>query len=639
MGTGVGTPAITNPRPNDWRGLQNAISAIIQRFQNDEALLAAANSTATATANSTTGNLNSILSALQILQIEVNALQNAQITDIESFVAGEAIAAGQVIVPLSANTVGVADPNDTARIFGVLGIATGPAAPAAAVLVQRSGVYTFTSAMGFQVGRAVYCDTLGGVTQMPSYDAVTIPLGVAVSANAVFVDPDSPALLQPTFSSGFENPFEDYLPATYALIKTLGSLESLIAALPYQSGADLLMEVPVLTDAGNVAVRVTVADIVALASSGGLTPIPAGDLLANLTGASAIPIGHPFSDILAALSTQSSAERLSLVPVLIGGNAVMCTAEDIASLANLSTLIAALPYSSGLPPSALVPVDIGGVAVLVTAEDIAALGVPSIAATQLLGRPAAGNLQGISLGTGLRMSGSTLNVAAATPGDPNFASVTLLLNYSGIVGGNAVSAGGFGSDLSSFGQTLASGPSSTNGIRNIQTQAGLFPTSWDASSGTMQFTSTASLIMGTGDFTAEMWIYFTTLATLMEIFGQDDGSATSGRWFIGTNTPTASQLAMWFNGSQFNSTGTGALVTGKWTHIAYNKTSNVGKILVDGVALASGTDNNNYSAAIKFSTARAMTGGAYISQFRLTKGVGRYPASFVLSAAAFPTHL
>ncbi len=403
MATGAGTPAITNPRPNDWRGLQNAISAIIQRFQNDEALLAAANSTATATANSTTGNLNAILSALQILQIEVNALQNAQITDIESFVAGEAIAAGQVIVPLSANTVGVADPNDTARIFGVLGIATGPAAPAAAVLVQRSGVYTFTSAMGFQVGRAVYCDTLGGVTQTPSYDAVTIPLGVAVSANAVFVDPDSPALLQPTFSSGFENPFEDYLPATYALIKTLGSLESLIAALPYQSGADLLMEVPVLTDAGNAAVRVTVADIVALASSGGLTPIPAGDLLANLTGASAIPIGHPFSDVLAALSTQSSAERLSLVPVLIGGNAVMCTAEDIAALSAPITGLSGDGTATG-PGVAVFTIGAGKV----TYSKIQNVSASAV----LLGAGATGggaSPSEIVLGPGLAMSGSVLS--------------------------------------------------------------------------------------------------------------------------------------------------------------------------------------------------------------------------------------
>jgi hypothetical protein len=97
-------------------------------------------------------------------------------------------------------------------------------------------------------------------------------------------------------------------------------------------------------------------------------------LLANLTGGSAIPVGHPFSDVLSALSTQSGAERLSLVPVLLGSTAVLCTAEDIASLANLASLIAALPYSSGVTASALVPVEIGGVAVTVTAEDIAALG-------------------------------------------------------------------------------------------------------------------------------------------------------------------------------------------------------------------------------------------------------------------------
>ena len=130
------------------------------------------------------------------------------------------------------------------------------------------------------------------------------------------------------------NPFEDYLPATYALIKQAGSLEAMIAALPYQSGADPLMEVPVLTDAGNVAVRDHVlADIVALATGGGLHADRRGRSAREpATGGSAIPIGHPFSDILAALSTQSGAERLSLIPALIGSTAFLFAAEDIAAL-------------------------------------------------------------------------------------------------------------------------------------------------------------------------------------------------------------------------------------------------------------------------------------------------------------------
>jgi hypothetical protein len=45
-----------------------------------------------------------------------------------------------VVVPISANTVGVADPNDTSRIFSVLGVATGPAATSATVLDWSRGV-------------------------------------------------------------------------------------------------------------------------------------------------------------------------------------------------------------------------------------------------------------------------------------------------------------------------------------------------------------------------------------------------------------------------------------------------------------------------------------------------------------------
>jgi Uncharacterized conserved protein (DUF2190) len=440
----LGSPSISQPKQDDNRSLQTAVSNIRQRIEALEALLTSTSATATATANSTTTNLNSILNTLSLLQSEITALQNAQTTDVESFIAGEAILAGQCVVPINTTTVGVADPSDTTRMFGLLGVAIGPAAPGSQVLVQRRGVFTVAGASGFLTGRAVYCDAVGGITQTPDYDATALPLGVAVSSTTIFVAPDWPALLYPTFSSGIEDSFEGYLPLTYrAALSLVGSnLQDQINALPYQSGAspdmdvpvtiagiavrvtagdiaalggggggltpiaagdllanltggsavpvghpfsdvvsalsfqsgaDVNMEVPALIDAGTTAVRITIADIVALASGGGLTPIPAGDLLANLTGGSAIPIGHPFSDVLSALSTQSGAERLSLVPVLLGSTAVLCSAEDIASLANLASLIAALPYSSGVTPGALVPVEIGGVAVTVTAEDIAAL--------------------------------------------------------------------------------------------------------------------------------------------------------------------------------------------------------------------------------------------------------------------------
>ena len=328
----LGKPAINTPNALDLRALQTAISNTRQRIEALEAQLGITSSMAQTTSSTTTTNLNSILTQLSMLAARIAVLENATTTDVATFTAGESITIGQCVVPIGPNNVGVADPNDTTRMFGVVGVAISNAAAAgAAVQVQRRGVFAIPGATSFSAGHAVYVDTFGAITQTPDYDATAIPIGLAVSGSQIFIAPDWPALLQPTFSSGIEDSFEAYLPVTYRAMLNALSLEAQIAALPFNSGASADMQVPVVI--GGVALRVSAGDIAALGGGGGgLTPIAAGDLLANLTAGSAIPIGHPLSDVLAALPAQSGAERVSQVPALFGGSALLFAAEDIAAL-------------------------------------------------------------------------------------------------------------------------------------------------------------------------------------------------------------------------------------------------------------------------------------------------------------------
>ncbi len=329
MATKLGAPSISDVRPQDWRAVATAVSNIRQRIQSLEASLGITSSTVQNTASTSTSNLNTLLTQLTQLTARITALESAASTDIEEFIAGETIAQGQCIVPISAAGVGVADPSDPSRMFGLIGVATVAAVLGATVFVQRRGLYVVPGASGFQAGQAVYVDSLGGITQTPNYDATALPLGVAVSATQIFIAPIWPALLYPSYSSGIEDAYEGYLPITLRAAQALAgpSLEAQIAALPFSSGLDPTSEIPVLV--GSTAVRVAASD---LGGGGGLTPIAAGDLLANLAGGPAIPIGHTVSDILNTLSMQSGAERLSLVPTLVGGVAVLTAAEDIASL-------------------------------------------------------------------------------------------------------------------------------------------------------------------------------------------------------------------------------------------------------------------------------------------------------------------
>ena len=264
----LGKPAIPTPNALDLRALQTAISNTRQRIEALEAQLGIASSMAQTTSSTTTTNLNSILTQLSVLAARIAVLENATTTDVATFTAGESITIGQCVVPIGPNNVGVADPNDTTRMFGVVGVAISNAAAAgAAVQVQRRGVFAIPGATSFSAGHAVYVDTFGAITQTPDYDATAVPIGLAVSGSQIFIAPDWPALLQPTFSSGIEDSFEAYLPVTYRAMLNALSLEAQIAALPFNSGASLDMEVPVVI--AGVALRVTVGDIVALASGGG----------------------------------------------------------------------------------------------------------------------------------------------------------------------------------------------------------------------------------------------------------------------------------------------------------------------------------------------------------------------------------
>ncbi len=301
----TGFPAIPTPNRIDLRAIQAAIQGARQRIEALEAQLGIVSSTAQQTSSTSTSNLNSILAQLSNLTRRVIALEQAATTDIGQFVAGESLVIGQGVVPITSTTIGAVDPSDPTRIFGLIGIALNSATPGTAVQVQRRGILTLPGVTGLVAGRAVYVDGVS-VTQTPDYDATAIPVGVAVSTTQIFISPDWPALLYPTFSSGFVDHYLDYLPVTFRALKDGSSLEAMIDNLPFNSGVDSHAQVPMTVN--GVAVRVNAGDI-----GGGSAP-------ANLEA------------LIDALPFNSGAEKAMMVPVTISGIAVRVTAGDIAAL-------------------------------------------------------------------------------------------------------------------------------------------------------------------------------------------------------------------------------------------------------------------------------------------------------------------
>lgn len=262
----LGSPSITVPNALDVRAIAMAIGNTRQRIEAlESAVNALSSASSTGSSSSGTSTTAAQISALRTLITQLTArvvvLENAAGTDIVTYTASETIAAGQGVIPLPNGSIGVADPSDPTRMFGLLGLALNNASSGSSVQVQRRGFFA-TTGYSFTIGRAVYV-TFDGLTQTPDYDATALPVGVATDANILFVAPEWPALLTPLYSSSIENSFTDYLPVTYRALQFLAGLEAQIDALPFSSGVDAHAQVPVAI--GGIAVRVNAADIAALA--------------------------------------------------------------------------------------------------------------------------------------------------------------------------------------------------------------------------------------------------------------------------------------------------------------------------------------------------------------------------------------
>ena len=134
-------------------------------------------------------------------------------------------------------------------------------------------------------------------------------------------------------------------------------------------------------------------------------------------------------------------------------------------------------------------------------------------------------------------------------------------------------------------------------------------------------TSNAGLLMGTGDFTIEYWVYKTTsiaVATVVS-FG---GSGGNLRLFIDNATPT-----IWDGAT---SLGAGnAINLNSWNHIVAQRSGTTLRFYTNGISSATITNSSNFNAGtlgIGGGDANVITG--YIADVRIVKGRALYTANF-----------
>jgi hypothetical protein len=151
------------------------------------------------------------------------------------------------------------------------------------------------------------------------------------------------------------------------------------------------------------------------------------------------------------------------------------------------------------------------------------------------------------------------------------------------------------------------------------------------------------LALGTGNFTVEAFIYplstTTTLASSRALIGN-----SNLYWNIGISNGRLQAQTRNSAGTQyFAMSPAGAISTNTWYHVAFVRLSNVLSVYVNGVAGPTTANDGGlnlseeYVAVGLFNYLNFVSFfHGYVDDFRVTKGIARYTASFALPTAPFP---
>ena len=205
--------------------------------------------------------------------------------------------------------------------------------------------------------------------------------------------------------------------------------------------------------------------------------------------------------------------------------------------------------------------------------------------------------------------------------DPHWSSVSSLLHFNG-ADGSTVFTDQKGVSWSATGNAKISTAASKFGGSSLTLDgAG----SWiDASS--------ASFVLGTGDFTIESWVRFDGSAGNRFLWGHHSG------WGFYVNGADAYV----FNGSANKIVGVGVATGGVWTHVAFTRASGTMRAFWGGAQFGSGVSDSTNFTGTNFRIGAQTSGGGAMSgnvdDFRITAGVARYTASFTPPASQFPDY-
>lgn len=232
-------------------------------------------------------------------------------------------------------------------------------------------------------------------------------------------------------------------------------------------------------------------------------------------------------------------------------------------------------------------------------------------------------------------SGGRLGGVSTSGADPDWRSTRLLLGFNSR--NNATSM-------------IDEGPAtfsvaSVNGNARIDTTQYRFGVSslyLDGSGDWVTFPNSASWTMSSGDITAEAYIRLNATGSDQVILSRRPPSGTSTEWQFLVTSANRLQLVAWGSAGAvvLNITGTTALASGAWYHVAFSRSLTTTRIFLDGSLEGSGVESapigsNSQTLTIgrdPTTTPRYFNG--WIDELRVT-GSARYTSAFTPPSAPF----
>jgi hypothetical protein len=225
--------------------------------------------------------------------------------------------------------------------------------------------------------------------------------------------------------------------------------------------------------------------------------------------------------------------------------------------------------------------------------------------------------------------------------DPDFASISLLLHGNGTNGSTTIP------DNSPTPKTVTAVGNAQ--ISTAQSKFGGASLLFDGTGDYLTVPDNADFEFGSGNFTAEAWVYPVASPDQPIIMGQWDGvgGGTGLSWVLILSNNASRNLRFILStdgsGAVTNSISSSPLTLNAWSHVALVRSGDVFTAYLNGTSAVSYTIS---AGASLFNATNVITVGAsstasqpfngYIDDLRITKGLARYTSNFSVPPAQFP---